>query len=92
MPLVVQESICIAAGESGSATPMLYASIAQSAWSLVTTTTDNGLFYAATCTISGINPVCIAVGTDDARPLLYQTLNNGTNWNNITTTTDKGDV
>ncbi len=86
-------AICIAAGAAGSVQPPLL-NVSQnggSSWSKINTSsfTTNGQFFAASCTGSGTNAVCIAAGQDltgTTPPLLLVSQNGGSNWSQVNTT------
>ncbi|OYV56738.1 MAG: hypothetical protein B7X00_00105, partial [Legionella sp. 21-45-4] len=70
---------CVAAGQYSNGTstyPLLYSGTYSSnawVWTLVTTTSDTGVFNAASCSGSGAKPFCVAAGQDTTTntPLLY---------------------
>ncbi|MFI4918195.1 MAG: hypothetical protein ACHP65_01415 [Legionellales bacterium] len=85
-------SICTAAGSVRggvikSNPSLLYQSINGGSWVSIVTTAGGGAFNSTSCTYSGSNALCTAVGSLNQIPFLTSSTNSGDSWNLVTTTT-----
>lgn len=89
-------AICVAAGEEDTGTPAPYiqtvtinaGSIVSSTSQVITGLLDTGALFNISCTGSGSNAVCAALGlyTTNVNPLLIVSAGNGQNWSAINLT------